>query len=93
VARAGNTDTELKVLYTISGSANENKDYKKLAGSVVIPIGEESVLIEIVPLLKGKVNMGTKRSAEDQSVVITLSGTDDYKIGCPISAMVVIKEH
>lgn len=93
ITRVGETSSEMNVEYSVSGTAIYDKDYKELSGNIVIPKGEESVIIDIVPLLKGKVEMGSKEAEEDKSVVIEISEKDDYKIGCPRSAMVVIKEH
>lgn len=93
VSRSGETSRELNVMYTVTGTADAGKDYRKLSGKITIPANQNDAVIKIIPLLEGKVNMGTKQSTEDRSVVVTLEESKDYSIGCPQKAMVVIKEH
>jgi hypothetical protein len=93
VTRTTDTGRELKVKYIVSGTAEEGKDYKKISGSITIPADQKSAVIKILPLLEGKVNLGTNPSTDDSSVVVTLLESKDYSTGCPRKAMVVIKEH
>lgn len=93
VTRTTDFGGELKVKYTVSGTAEAGKNFKKLSGTITIPADKKSAVIKILPLLEGKVNMGTKPSTDDCSVVVTLLESKDYSIGCPQKAMVVIKEH
>jgi hypothetical protein len=93
VTRTTDISRELKVKYIVSGTAEAGKDFKKLSGTITIPADQKSAVIKILPLLEGKVNMGTEPSTDDCSVIVTLSESEEYSIGCPLKAMVVIKEH
>ena len=93
VNRTGDIGKTVHITYTVTGTAVAGEDYKKLTGKITLPANQKSAIINIIPLLEGKVNMGNKASVEDRSVVVTLQENSDFKIGCPRKAMVVIKEH
>ncbi len=50
VRRAGDTNNDLKVDYSIGGTASNGVDYVTLPGSVTIPAGKRFALITIFPL-------------------------------------------
>lgn len=50
VRRDGPTNSNLTVFYTVSGTATNGGDYKLLSGSVVIPAGQRSASIVILPV-------------------------------------------
>lgn len=50
LSRMGNRDIDLPVFYEVGGSAENGVDYLKLTGEAVIPAGQESVSVTIVPL-------------------------------------------
>jgi hypothetical protein len=76
----------LTVHYTVSGTATPGVDYENLTGSVIIPANRPSATIVVRP-----VNDGMIETAE--TVVVTLSLSDDYLVGSPSSAMVTIADN
>jgi hypothetical protein len=48
--RSGNKDAELKVYYSVSGTASNGVDYVKLPGVVAIPAGERSANVSLTPI-------------------------------------------
>jgi len=50
VTRSGSTDLPLEVFYRISGTASNGVDYEPLSGRVVIPAGESSARIYVMPI-------------------------------------------
>lgn len=57
---------DLVVNYTIGGAAVSGTDYETLSGSVTIPAGDQSAVVEIVPIFHGTF-------ANDLSVTLTLA--------------------
>ena len=49
VRREGSTNDNLTVFYTVSGTASNGADYKLLPGTVVIPAGQRSAPVFILP--------------------------------------------
>ena len=84
VARDGNINP-ITVNYTASGSAIPGIDYVALSGSVTLPLGVDSALIEIIPF------PGTLLSSL-QMVNVTLTPSPAYTIGAPSTAVVIITE-
>ncbi len=66
VSRSGSTDQPLTVHLLISGTAENGKDYKKIADSITIPAGQSSANIEIVPIAD------YDTTEQDETVIITL---------------------
>ena len=50
VTRTGSTATALTVSYTVGGSATNGVDYQTLSGTVLIPAGEASATITVLPI-------------------------------------------
>ncbi len=50
VSRAGGQDIDLPVFYTLSGSAENGKDYTKLSGTVVIKKGSKAAEVVVTPI-------------------------------------------
>ncbi len=71
--RSGSTSDPLSITYTVSGTATVGTDYVALSGSVVIPAGESSVVVEVVP-----VNNSTVETNE--TVIVTLNSSPNYFI-------------
>jgi hypothetical protein len=86
VRRAGPTNADLTVSYTLGGTASNGVDYVTLPGSVTIAAGQRSVLITIVPLDDGITNEPNK------IVILRLSPDAGYLLGCPSSAAAIIIE-
>ncbi len=51
VSRAGGKDIELPVYYSLSGTAENGKDYARLSGKVILSKGSKSAEIVVAPIL------------------------------------------
>jgi hypothetical protein len=87
VCRAGETNSELTVSYSIGGTASNGVDYAALSGLVSIPAGQTAALITIIPL-----DDPTNTVAE--TVILSLNGSTnsppDYVLGFPRRAEALI---
>ena len=91
ITRTGSTSGDLTVNYTTAGSTAtlsgpEMDIEENLTGTVVIPDGEESVVITITPIDDSLWNEG------DETVAIALASGDGYSIGSPASGTVTIAD-
>jgi calcineurin-like phosphoesterase family protein/Big-like domain-containing protein/purple acid phosphatase-like protein/lectin family protein/Calx-beta domain-containing protein len=50
ITRAGPTNDALKVFYRISGSAENGRDFARLARTVTIPAGQQAISIPVAPI-------------------------------------------
>ena len=83
LSRTGSTARPLLVRYAVRGDAIAGRDYTPLAGSLTIPAGAGSALLDLTPL-------GT--AIDDRTAVITIvSGVPDYFAGCPAQSLIVIR--
>lgn len=76
----------LTVEYTVTGTATPGDDYTVLEGTVVIPVGEESVELPVVPVDDEDIE-------GDETVIVTLNETADYFVGDPGSDTVTIVDN
>ena len=83
IRRAGCTDSDLNVFYTISGIATNGVDYRRLPGHVTIRSGAPSVAIALRPI-------DDTISEPDETAVLTLSPDPNYIIGTRNTATVTI---
>lgn len=83
VTRTRVSNTRLTVYYTIGGTAIPGSDYTALTGSVTIPKGKASAVIEVVPINDG-------RSASNRTVELTLNANAAYFLAKPSAATVSI---
>jgi PKD repeat protein len=83
VSRTGITKAALAVKYTTGGTATKGTDYQTLSGSVTIPIGASSAVINVTPI-----NDTETEGAE--TVVLTLSANAAYIVGSPSTDTVTI---
>jgi hypothetical protein len=83
--RTGSTGAALTVLFTVSGTASPGFDYQTLPASVVIPAGQASVTLPVVPvddpLVEGQ-----------ETVIVTLGPDAAYVVGDPSAATVAIDD-
>ncbi len=91
-SRSGDASTDLTVLYKTSGVATNKKDYLgpdglALSGSAVIPAGESSLKLKIVPKADKKAE-GT----ETFKLKLLPSPTGEYIIGSPAKAKFSIED-
>lgn len=87
VRRRGDTNDALTVAYAIGGSATNGVDYVPLSGTVTIPAGERSAMINIVPVDDGPPDISS-------TVVLTLLADTntpaEYVLGLPRRAATLI---
>ncbi|HVV71374.1 MAG TPA: Ig-like domain-containing protein [Verrucomicrobiae bacterium] len=83
VRRLGDTNEDLTVLYSIGGTATNGVDYVPLPDSVVIPAGERSSQITVVPLDDGPPDINS-------TVVLKLLQSTNYVVGFPHRAAALI---
>ncbi len=81
--RTAGTTGDLKVLYSVSGTAKAGTDYAKLPGSAIIKAGRTYVDVAVKPIAKAA-KPGSK------TVIITLSSSSAYVLGSARKATVTI---
>jgi hypothetical protein len=87
ITRAGCTDSDLLVYFTISGTATNRVDYRGLTGVATIPFGTPSVVIPVRPI-------DDTIPESDETVILTLSPNPNfYIIGSPSTATVRIRSN
>ena len=83
IKRMGCTDSDLSVFYTISGTATNGVDYRRLSGNATIRSGRPKVAITVKPI-------DDTIPEPDETVILTLSPDANYIIGSPSTATVTI---
>jgi hypothetical protein len=83
ITRMGCTDSDLNVFYTISGTATNGVDYRRLSGHATIRFGRPSVVIGVRAI-------DDTISEPDETAILTLSPNANYIIGSPSTATVTI---
>ena len=81
--RAGSTQNDLYVNYSVSGTGNPGADYTPLAGVVLIAAGQSSTTILLQPLDAHTV-------ASNATVAVTISASGTYNVGNSASATITI---
>lgn len=79
----GEIDQPLAIRYTLAGTATPGSDYKDLTGVVLIPAGETSVTLPLLPIKDYLLE-------PTETVVINLTDTASYNLGTENSASVNI---
>ncbi|MCW1921347.1 putative Ig domain-containing protein [Luteolibacter arcticus] len=85
ITRGGPATGDLTVLYSFGGTAVAGEDYFESTGSAVIPAGQASVLLPLVPIDDGLFE-------DDETVVLSLSPNAAYAVASPASATVTIAD-
>ncbi len=84
VMRTGDVTLPLTVTYSVTGSALSGKDYVPLSGTVTIPPGAASAVVEVLT---------ADGLAKHKSVIVSLNtGAREHHVGCPRSAMALIRD-
>ncbi len=83
ITRMGCTDSDLNVFYTISGTATNGVDYRRLSGHATIRSGKTAAAITVQPI-------DDAIPEPDETVILTLSPNANYIIGSPSTATVTI---
>lgn len=78
------TNGPLSVKILLSGTASNSVDYAALPNTVIIPAGFHAIGLEVDPL-------GDGDSSPTETVVLTLSTNESYRLSRPHSAVVLIK--
>jgi hypothetical protein len=84
--RFGTTNTPVTIYYTISGTASNGFDYVLIANSMVIPAGQLTLTLPIIPRITGVVEGPV-------TVTLTLLPNSAYALGAPTSATVTIEDN
>jgi subtilase family serine protease len=84
VIRAGNTDSDLRVLFSIGGTAASGSDYESIGGSVTIPAGRESADIPVTAI-------DDLLAELPETVILTISPDPAYIVSASNSAVVTIQ--
>lgn len=79
LTRTGNTASPLVVKLSVSGTAANGVDYRKLSASKTIPAGQATVTVAIVPQDDALIE-GT------ETVTVRLAASDAYRAGSPAMA-------
>ena len=83
IKRVGCTDSDLSVFYTISGTATNGVDYRRLSGTATLRAGHAKVAITVKPI-------DDTIPEPDETVILTLSPDANYIIGSHNTATVTI---
>lgn len=83
IFRTGSLAAALTAVYTLSGVATNGQDYNPLSGSVIIPAGQPSVVIDVIPIKDQQIE-------DAESVILTLNPSSVYVLGSQQSATVII---
>ncbi|MEM7484139.1 MAG: gliding motility-associated C-terminal domain-containing protein [Bacteroidota bacterium] len=78
-----NSGSTITINYTTSGTATSSLDFLELSGSVDIPIGQQAVTLNIVPVDDTELEL-------DETVTITLANGTGYTIGAVGSDTITI---
>jgi len=84
-SRFGTTNFPVTVKYVISGTARNGLDYFAITNLIVIPAGQLTVALPILPLHNGVVEGPV-------SVILTLLADTNYFLGLPANATVIIDD-
>lgn len=74
VTRSGSLVRSLSVPYKVSGVATNGQDYQLLSGTLTIPAGQASALIEVIPI-------PDKQIEEAETVIVALPPSPSYVLG------------
>lgn len=86
IVRSYNTNLDLEVTYTLSGTASNGVDYAALPGRVVIPAGRTSVNISVEP-------RDDEISELTETVILTLAAQSAYGLAEPRTAYLSIRDN
>jgi hypothetical protein len=81
--RNGGTQNDLLVYYSTGGTATSGVDYAALPNVVLIPAGQRSTTIPLVPI-------DDKNVEPDETVIATITANAAYTVGSPAAATITI---
>ena len=85
VTRVDNIAAPLTVTYSLFGNAIQGTDYEALAGTAIIPAGQASANIEIVPIDDSDIEA-------DETVQLILVSDDTYEAVSPTSIVTIVSD-
>ncbi|HYW80351.1 MAG TPA: hypothetical protein VE890_12275 [Thermoguttaceae bacterium] len=85
VSRAGSTDGDLAVSWSIGGSATEGDDFQTLTRSATIPDGQSSITLTLTPV-------DDQEAEPSETVVLSIAASDSYSIGSSAAATIRIAD-
>jgi hypothetical protein len=83
VFRFGATNEDLDVTYAIGGTATNGVDYATLSGDVLVPAGQQSAAITVIPIDDGPPDITS-------TVILKLTPGTNYLLGFPRAAAALI---
>jgi glucose/arabinose dehydrogenase len=83
VRRTGTTTAALPVFYVVGGTASAGADYLALPGSLTIPAGTRTAIIEVEPI-------NDVLMERNETVQVTLAADASYTVGAPATATITI---
>ncbi len=86
ITRTGDTTQPLTINYTIGGSATNGVDYNAIANSIVIPAGQATVEVTVMPIDDAIVDA-------TETVTLTLVSQSGYAIGAQSNATIRINDN
>jgi len=84
IYRAGSIDP-ITIPYSVSGTASQGVDYVMLPGTITIPAGKRTALIDVTPLSDAEVEPA-------ENIVVTLHPGTNYNLGSPSQGTVTIDD-
>lgn len=85
ITRSGPTTNALTVHYTMAGSATAGEDYIAPSGTAVIPAGQSTASVALVPMDDGAFE-------DDETAVLVITPNAAYAVVAPSSATVAIAD-
>ncbi len=94
IIRAGNKEQSLNVHYTVGGTAVSGLDFEPIPDTATIPAGESVAYISVVPIWDSilEPDETVTISLQESSLPVPRSADEDYSVGNPSSATVVIND-
>jgi hypothetical protein len=86
ISRAGDTSRPLTVFYTLSGSAKNGIDYRRLPGKITFRAGSSTATIGVKPI-------DDHAREKLEKVKVKLAGSAAYRLGLPRRSVVTIEDN
>jgi predicted outer membrane repeat protein len=86
ISRTGATTKTLKVYYKVLGTAKNGIDYRKVSGTITIPIGKASASLAVTAL-------DDKIKETGETIKARVTANPAYTVGSPASAVVTITDN
>jgi hypothetical protein len=87
------TVNNIRVKFDITGNAEKGKDYQKFPASLIIPAGNKSSIIEVLPVDDSNRERSEKGRPKKVTLKLVREGIKDYTVGRPASATITILDN